>query len=89
MLVNALEIQHYCLEKVNNNISMSDLMFHYTCSKPYINGMMTKKWLITDEDFTEVTSRIESYSGLCKSMRNPTAQVNSLSAQRPSLKTHV
>ncbi|XP_065153342.1 exocyst complex component 3 isoform X2 [Paramisgurnus dabryanus] len=43
--------------------------------KPYLNGMMTKKWLKTDEDFTEVTSRIENYSGLCKSMRNPAAQV--------------
>ncbi|XP_051506636.1 exocyst complex component 3-like protein 4 [Myxocyprinus asiaticus] len=42
--------------------------------KPYINGMMTKKWLETDEDFNEVISRIESYSGHCKSMRNPSAQ---------------
>lgn len=52
------------------------LMDHFkTDIKPYINGMMTKKWLTTDEDFTEVTSRIESYSGLCKSMRNPAAQI--------------
>nr|XP_055026487.1 exocyst complex component 3 [Misgurnus anguillicaudatus] len=43
--------------------------------KPYLNGMMTRKWLKTDEDFTEVTSTIENYSGLCKSMRNPAAQV--------------
>ncbi|XP_073729132.1 exocyst complex component 3 [Misgurnus anguillicaudatus] len=43
--------------------------------KPYLNGMMTRKWLKTDEDFTEVTSTIENYSGLCKSMRNPPAQV--------------
>ncbi|XP_051946255.1 exocyst complex component 3-like protein 4 [Xyrauchen texanus] len=43
--------------------------------KPYINGMMTKKWLQTDEDFNEVIYRIESYSGYCKSMRNPSAQL--------------
>lgn len=48
--------------------------------------MMTKKWIKTDEDFTEVTSRIESYSGLCKSMRKPASQVNSIFAQRQSLK---
>ncbi|XP_057198886.1 exocyst complex component 3-like protein 4 [Triplophysa rosa] len=52
------------------------LMDHFkTDIKPYINGMMTKKWIKTDEDFTEVTSRIESYSGLCKSMRNPASQI--------------
>ncbi|XP_056615981.1 exocyst complex component 3 [Triplophysa dalaica] len=51
------------------------LMEHFkTDIKPYINGMMTKKWIKTDEDFTEVTSRIESYSGLCKSMRKPASQ---------------
>lgn len=46
-------------------------------SKPYIDGMMTKKWLKTDEDFKEVASRIENYRGLCKSMRAPSAQVSS------------
>jgi len=44
--------------------------------KPYIDGMMTKKWLKTNEDFKEVTCRIENYRGLCKSMRAPSAQVS-------------
>lgn len=46
--------------------------------KPYIDGMMTKKWLKTDEDFREIASRIENYRGLCKSMRAPSAQVSPL-----------
>ncbi|XP_026080182.1 exocyst complex component 3-like protein 4 [Carassius auratus] len=43
--------------------------------KPYMDGMMTKKWLKTDEDFKEVISRVENFSGLCKSMRAPSAQI--------------
>ncbi len=56
--------------------------------KPYMDGMMTKKWLKTDEDFNEVVTRIENYTWLCKSMRAPSAQVSLLaSAQRCSLIT--
>ncbi|XP_048060345.1 exocyst complex component 3-like protein 4 [Megalobrama amblycephala] len=52
------------------------LIKHFkTDVKPYIDGMMTKKWLKTDEDFKEVASIIENYRGLCKSMRAPSAQV--------------
>ncbi|RXN24791.1 exocyst complex component 3 4 isoform X1 [Labeo rohita] len=43
--------------------------------KPYMDSMMTKKWLKTDEDFKEVVSTIENYSWLCKSMRAPSAQI--------------
>ncbi|XP_067278102.1 exocyst complex component 3 [Pseudorasbora parva] len=52
------------------------LIKHFkTDVKPYMDGMMTKKWLKTNEDFKEITSRIENYCGLCKSMRAPSAQV--------------
>lgn len=44
--------------------------------KPYMDGMMTKKWLKTNGDFSEVTYRIENYRGLCKTMRAPSAQVS-------------
>lgn len=43
-----------------------------------MDGMMTKKWLKTDEDFKELVTRIENYSWLCKSMRAPSAQVSLL-----------
>ncbi|KAK7139858.1 hypothetical protein R3I94_012481 [Phoxinus phoxinus] len=52
------------------------LIKHFeTDIKPYMDGMMTKKWLKTNGDFKEVTYRIENYRGLCKSMRAPSAQV--------------
>ncbi|KAL1263312.1 hypothetical protein QQF64_006051 [Cirrhinus molitorella] len=52
------------------------LMDHFKSEvKPYMDSLMTKKWLKTDEDFKEVSSRIENYSGLCKSMRAPSAQI--------------
>ncbi|XP_043085426.1 exocyst complex component 3-like protein 4 [Puntigrus tetrazona] len=52
------------------------LMDHFKSEvKPYMDGMMTKKWLKSDADFNEVVSRIETYSGLCKSMRAPSAQM--------------
>uniref|UniRef100_A0A9J7Y391 Si:dkey-45k15.1 n=1 Tax=Cyprinus carpio carpio TaxID=630221 RepID=A0A9J7Y391_CYPCA len=51
------------------------LMDHFKSEvKPYMDGMMTKKWLKTDEDFKEVVSIVENYSGLCKSMRAPSVQ---------------
>uniref|UniRef100_A0A8C1PH72 Si:dkey-45k15.1 n=2 Tax=Cyprinus carpio TaxID=7962 RepID=A0A8C1PH72_CYPCA len=52
------------------------LMDHFKSEvKPYMDGMMTKKWLKTDEDFKEVISIVENYSGLCKSMRAPSVQI--------------
>ncbi|XP_056104150.1 exocyst complex component 3 [Rhinichthys klamathensis goyatoka] len=52
------------------------LIKHFkTDIKPYMDGMMTKKWLKTNGDFKEVTCRIDNYRGLCKSMRAPSAQV--------------
>ncbi|XDV49955.1 hypothetical protein PO909_019102 [Leuciscus waleckii] len=52
------------------------LIKHFkTDIKPYMDGMMTKKWLKTNGDFKEVTYRIDNYRGLCKSMRAPSAQV--------------
>ncbi|KAF4105540.1 exocyst complex component 3-like protein 4 isoform X2 [Onychostoma macrolepis] len=52
------------------------LMDHFKSEvKPYMDGMMTKKWLKTDEDFKEVVSKIENYSWFCKSMRAPSVQI--------------
>ncbi|MCI4376487.1 hypothetical protein PGIGA_G00188910 [Pangasianodon gigas] len=42
--------------------------------KPYLGGLMTKNWLNTDTDFSELVNRIETYSGYSKSMRRPPAQ---------------
>ncbi|KAK1791612.1 hypothetical protein P4O66_013613 [Electrophorus voltai] len=42
--------------------------------KPYMNSMMTKKWLNTDNDFKELINRIQIYSGYKKSMRPLPAQ---------------
>ncbi|XP_062852196.1 exocyst complex component 3-like protein 4 isoform X2 [Trichomycterus rosablanca] len=41
---------------------------------PYLGNMMTKEWLSTDTDFNELTNRIETYSGFCKSMKHPPAK---------------
>ncbi|XP_076831757.1 exocyst complex component 3-like protein 4 isoform X2 [Brachyhypopomus gauderio] len=42
--------------------------------KPFIDSMMTKKWLNSDADFKELTNRIEVYSGYKKFMKPLPAQ---------------
>ncbi|XP_056326888.1 exocyst complex component 3-like protein 4 isoform X2 [Danio aesculapii] len=63
------------VDQLTQRLSQTLIKHFQTDVKPFMDVMMTKKWLKTDEDFNEVVSRIDSFSGLCKTMRAPAAQV--------------
>ncbi|TRY68141.1 hypothetical protein DNTS_030020 [Danionella cerebrum] len=66
------------LDGLTYRLSQKLMKYFQKDFKPFLDAMMTKKWLRTEKHFNEVTSRIEIFYGLCKSMRAPPVQGSSL-----------
>ncbi|KAG9275276.1 exocyst complex component 3-like protein 4 [Astyanax mexicanus] len=57
-----------------HRLSQTLLERFQTDAKPFLRRMLTRKWLSTDEDFQQLTTRIENLSKQCKHMSSQHAE---------------
>ncbi|XP_072533016.1 exocyst complex component 3-like protein 4 isoform X2 [Salminus brasiliensis] len=62
------------LDGLVNRLSQTLLEHFQTDTKPFLRRMLTRKWLSTEEDFQQLTNRIENLSQQCKYMSPQHAQ---------------